>query len=96
MYEVDVREEYVDEHTQQVKVRYKRELRQVLAQDGRGGAQMAARRFVYHPKGEPMNITGALVIQLERDARETLREEELRVKAAAENARQQQQRQRAG
>lgn len=83
-YQVEVREEYVDKATNSVKVRYKLETRQVLAQDGRGGAAQAARRKVYHPKGTPMTVSQALMIQIERDASETLKAEEARRKADEE------------
>jgi hypothetical protein len=80
LYQVEVPEEYVDETTRKVAVRYKTEQRQILAQDGRGGAPVAARRSVYHPKGVPLRMPAALETQLERDAREVLRREEERRK----------------
>ncbi len=79
MYEVEMRDEYVEDG--KVKVRYKKEMRQVLAQDGRGGGGQAARRYVYHPKVKPMGLSDALMAQLERDAAETLRAEESRRKS---------------
>ncbi len=84
MYPVEVREEYVDPNTQQLKVRYKTEQRQVLAQDGRGGAAVAARRQRFHPKGNPMSMSAAMMLQLERDAEATLAAEEARINAEFE------------
>lgn len=77
-YQVEVREEYTDEQTGQIRFRWKTETRQVLAQDGRGGAQQAARRAVYHPKGTPLSRTDAMALQTERDMRELLAAEEAR------------------
>jgi hypothetical protein len=76
MYEVEVREEYTDERDGLVKVRYKKEMRQIMAQDGRGGASQAARRTVYHPKVTPVNLAQAMMIQMERDVAATLKSEE--------------------
>lgn len=79
-YEQEIREEYVEDG--KVKIRYRTETRQIMVSDGsNGGNVKAARRQVYHPKCQPLNVQQALWTQLGRDALDALKAEEARRKA---------------
>ncbi len=80
MYEIEVKEDYTDERDGQVRSRWKVEKRQILAQDGRGGVQQAAKRVVYHPRGIPLTQRGAVEAQIERDMGDLMAREDARRK----------------
>ncbi len=79
MYTTTVPEEYMDADGRR-KTRFKSEERQILAQTGDGGALQGATREVYHPAVVPVGVSYALMVQLERDALETTKKEQDRVK----------------
>ncbi len=78
MYDVEVREELVEDN--KIKVKYRTEPRQVLAKDGRGGPEVAARRSVFHPAVTPLTLSQALMVQLDRDARVSIQQDKERKK----------------
>ncbi len=79
MYTTSIPEEYIDADGRR-RTRFKQEERQILAQTGDGGALQGATREVYHPAVVPVSVSYALMVQMERDAMETTKKEQDRVK----------------
>lgn len=68
-YDVEVRDEQVVDG--KIKVTYRKEQRQVMVPDSRGGGgQVSARRTVYHPAVVPLSLAAASLVQMQRDAAE--------------------------
>lgn len=72
LYDVEVRDEQVVDG--KIKVTYRKEQRQVMVPDSRGGGgQVSARRTVYHPPVTPLSLAAASLVQMQRDAQEAVK-----------------------